>query len=251
MAGHNKWSKVKRLKGALDAKRGKLFSKLAKEITLAAKTGGGSPEGNPRLRSAMLAARSVSMPNDNIDRAIKRGTGAGDADLRIEELTYEGYGPAGVALVIEAATDNRNRTAQELRTILSKHGGNLATSGAVMFQFKHKGQITVPKNAASEDRVLEVALESGADDVNSGEEHHVIITPHDQLYAVGDSLKRVGLEPDSMKLTYLPENTVAVTDAAAAAQFIRLSEALEDNDDVQNVHANAEMPEEVLALIGV
>jgi YebC/PmpR family DNA-binding regulatory protein len=250
MAGHNKWSKVKRLKGALDAKRGKLFSKLAKEITLAAKTGGGSPNGNPRLRTAVHAARTASMPNDNIERAIKRGTGEGSDAVAIEELTYEAYGPGGVALLIEAATDNKNRTAQDLRTIFTRHGGNLATSGAVLFQFKHKGQITIPKVAAPEGRVLEVALAAGADDVAGDDEHHLILTSHDQLYAVGDSLKRAGLEPDSMKLTYLPENIVPVTDEIAAAQFLRLSDALEDNDDVQNVHANADIPEELLVKIG-
>jgi YebC/PmpR family DNA-binding regulatory protein len=250
MAGHNKWSKVKRLKGALDAKRGKLFSKLAKEITLAAKTGGGSPDGNPRLRTAVLAARSASMPSDNIERAIKRGTGDSHDSASIEELTYEGYGPGGVALVIEAATDNKNRTAQDLRLILSKHGGNLATSGAVLFQFKYRGQITIPKPAVDEDRILEVALDAGVDDVTADQEHHIVITPHDQLYAVGDSLKRAGLEPDSIKLTYLPESTVHVTDEAVAAQFLRLSDALEDNDDVQNVHANAEISEELLVKIG-
>jgi YebC/PmpR family DNA-binding regulatory protein len=248
MAGHNKWSKVKRLKGALDAKRGKLFSKLAKEITLAARTGGGSPDGNPRLRSAVLAARSVSMPNDNIERAIKRGTGELDAGEAIEELTYEGYGPGGVALLLEAATDNRNRTAQDLRTIFSKHGGNLATSGSVAFQFRRRGQITLPVSAA-EDRVLSAALDAGADDVTADGDHPIVITAHDRLYVVADALKKAGLEPESMKLTYIPDNHVSLADERVAAQFLHLNDALEDNDDIQQVHANAEIAETVLSKI--
>ena len=250
MAGHNKWSKVKRLKGALDAKRGKLFSKLAKEITLAARTGGGSPDGNPRLRSAVQAARGVSMPNDNIERAIKRGTGEGTGEAAIEELTYEGYGPCGVAMILEAATDNKNRTAQDLRLIFSKHGGNLATSGSVAFQFKRRGLITVPKPVASDDQVLEAALDAGADDVTVDEEHHLVLTAHDALYAVGEGLKRKGLEPDSMKLTFVADNHVQINDEQAAAQFLRLTDALEDNDDIQNIHANAEVAEAILSKIG-
>lgn len=249
MAGHSKWSKVKHIKGVLDQKRGKLFSKLAKEITVAAKLGGGDPDANPRLRTAIYAARAQSMPNDNIDRAIKRGSGDGDDAGQLEESVYEGYGPGGVAILIEVATDNKNRTAADLRLIFSKNHGNLASSGSVSYMFKHKGQITVPKTAASEDKVLEVALEAGAEDVNSDETHHVITTAHDQLYAVGETLKRVGIEPDAQKLTYLPDTTVQLADESTAAQVIRLCEALDDNDDVQHLHANFDVPEDVLARI--
>ncbi len=249
MAGHNKWSKVKRLKGALDAKRGNLFSKLAKEITLAARTGSGSPEGNARLRSAVLTARGVSMPNDNIDRAIKRGTGAGDDAAHLEEITDEGYGPGGVALILEAATDNKNRTTQDLRGIFSKHGGHLASSGSVAFQFHRRGQITIPRAAATENQVMEAALHAGADDISGDEEHHVVVTAHDALYAVAEALKRAGIEPDAMKLTYLPDNHVTINEAQLAAQFLRLSDALEDNDDVQHVHAHAEIADDILLRI--
>ncbi|MHA3770676.1 YebC/PmpR family DNA-binding transcriptional regulator [Verrucomicrobiota bacterium sgz303538] len=249
MAGHSKWSKVKHIKGPLDLKRGQLFSKLAKEISVAAKLGGGDPDANPRLRTAILAARAQSMPNDNIDRAIKRGTGDGGDSGHLEELVYEGYAPGGVALIIEVATDNKNRTAADLRLIFSKGHGNLASSGSVSYMFKRKGQITVPKAVASEDKVLEVALDAGAEDVSADETHHIIITAHDQLYAVGETLKKAGIEPDSQKLTYLPDTTVQITDESTAAQVIRLCETLEDNDDVQHVHANFDVTEDVIAKI--
>src|SRR5881397_3491848 len=167
MSGHSKWSKVKRFKGAIDAKRGKIFSKLSKEITIAAKTGGGDPNGNPRLRSAIQAARAQSMPNDNIDRAIKRGTGEGVEAANFEEIVYEGYGPGGVAIIVEAATDNKNRTAAEIRRIFSKHSGNLASSGSVSYMFHKKGQITLPRDAIEEERLFELALEAGAEELNS------------------------------------------------------------------------------------
>src|SRR3982751_1873934 len=167
MAGHSKWSKVKRFKGAIDAKRGKIFSKLSKEISIAAKTGGGDPSGNPRLRSAIQAARSQSMPNDNIDRAIKRGTGEGHDLAHFDEIVYEGYGPGGVAVIVDAATDNKNRTAAEIRSIFTKNNGNLATSGSVSYMFHKKGQISVPRGSISEDRILELALEAGAEELTT------------------------------------------------------------------------------------
>lgn len=247
MAGHNKWSKVKRLKGALDQKRGQLFSKLAKEITVAAKMGGGDPGANARLRSAMLSARAQSMPGDNIERAIQRGTGEGPGAAAYEEVIYEGYAPGGVAILIEAATDNKNRTAADLRLIFSKNHGNLASSGSVAYLFKRKGQITIPCVSADEDKVLEVALESGAEDVNSDPEHHVVTTAHDQLYAVAEALRAAGVVADSQKLIYMPESTLQIADAQAAGQVIRLCEALEENDDVQNVHANFDVAEEIFA----
>lgn len=249
MAGHNKWSKVKRLKGALDQKRGKIFSKLAKEITVAAKMGGGDPSGNPRLRSAILAARAQSMPNDNIERAIKRGTGEGTDAANFEEMIYEGYAPGGVAVLIEVATDNKNRAAQDLRLIFSKNHGNLASSGSVSYLFRRKGQIIVPASAAPEDQILEAAIEAGAEDVASDPDHHLITTAADQLYAVAEALKTAGILAESQKLTYIPDTTVQITDEATAAQVLRLCDALEDNDDVQSVHANFDAPEEVLSKI--
>ena len=246
MAGHNKWSKVKRLKGALDQKRGKLFSKLAKEITVASKMGGGDPAGNPRLRSAILAARAQSMPNDNIERAILRGSGEGAESVAYEELVYEGYAPGGVAILIEVATDNKNRTAADLRLIFSKNNGHLGASGSVAYLFKRKGQIVLPLEASDEEKLLELALESGAEDVNTDDEHHVIITAPDQLYAVAEALKAAGLAAESQKLTYLPESAVQIADERLAAQVIRLCQALEENDDVQHVHANFEMNEAIL-----
>src|SRR5471030_881560 len=172
MSGHSKWSKVKRFKGALDAKRGALFSKLSREITIAAKTGGGDPDGNARLRSAILSARAQSMPNDNIERAIKRGTGEGAEAQHFDEIVYEGYAPGGVAVIVEAATDNKNRTAAEIRRIFSKNDGNLATSGSVSYMFHKKGRITVPRNTIPEERIFELALEAGAEELTTEEEQY-------------------------------------------------------------------------------
>src|SRR5947207_4608113 len=184
MSGHSKWSKVKRFKGALDTKRGALFSKLSREITIAAKTGGGDPDANARLRSAILSARAQSMPNDNIERAIKRGTGEGNEAARFDEIVYEGYAPGGVAVVVEAATDNKNRTAAEIRSIFSKNHGNLASTGSVSYMFHKKGQISVPRSSIHEDQILELALEAGAEELTTEEDQYVITTSHDQLYAV-------------------------------------------------------------------
>jgi YebC/PmpR family DNA-binding regulatory protein len=247
MAGHSKWSKVKRFKGAIDVKRGKIFSKLSKEITVAAKMGGGDPNGNPRLRSAILAARAQSMPNENIERAISRATGEGADAQHIEELIYEGYAPGGVAVIVEVATDNKNRTAADLRLIFTKNHGNLASSGSVSYMFHKKGQITVPRNLIEEDRLLEIVLDAGAEELTSDEEHFVITTAPDQLYAVSEALKNASVAADSQKLTFVPDTTVPICDEGMAAQVVRLCEALEDNDDVQNVHSNFDVSEEVLA----
>ena len=246
MAGHSKWSKVKRMKGALDVKRGMLFARLSKEIMVAARLGGGNPSANHRLRAAIQSARAQSMPNDNIDRAIKKATGeAGGA--AVEEMVYEAYAPGGVALLIEAATDNKNRTAADLRSIFTKNHGNLGGPGSVAYLFHRKGQITIPLAAAPEERVLEILLEAGAEELTSDEEHHIITTPPDQLYAVAEAIKTAGLEPDTQKLIYIPENTVPVTDPAVASQVLRLCDALEDCDDVLHVHANFDISDEILA----
>jgi YebC/PmpR family DNA-binding regulatory protein len=251
MAGHSKWSKVKRIKGAIDVKRGRLFSKLSKEITVAARMSGGDPSGNPRLRSAVLAARAQSMPGDNIDRAIKRATGDLDGANHIEEIVYEGYAPGGVALIVETATDNKNRTAADLRLIFTKNHGNLASTGSVTYMFKRKGQISVPQDATGEDRLLEIILDAGADELITEDAHYLIITAPDHLYTVAESLKNAGIPADSQKLTYLPESTVSVYDESVAAQILRLCDALEENDDVQNVHSNFDVPEELLAKLSL
>jgi YebC/PmpR family DNA-binding regulatory protein len=245
MAGHSKWSKVKRFKGALDAKRGRLFSKLSKEITVAAKLGGGQPSINPRLRAAIQAARTQSMPNENVERAIKRGTGELGAQS-VEEIIYEGYAPGGVALLVEAATDNKNRTAADIRSIFSKNHGNLGGPGSVLFMFHRKGQITIPLSSTAENRLFEIAADAGADDLTSDGEHHIITTPPDQLYAVSEALKMASIEPDSQKLTYIPESSVAIEDPRTAVQVLKLCDALDDCDDVLSVHANFDIPDGIL-----
>jgi len=245
MAGHSKWSKVKRFKGAIDAKRGKIFSRFAKEIMVAARTGGGDANSNPRLRSAVLAARAQNMPGDTIDRAVKKGTGEIAGGL-VEEITYEGYGPGGVAMIVETATDNRNRTAADIRSIFSKNHGHLAASGAVSYLFKRKGQMTVLKSSASEDRLLELVLDAGAEDLATDEDLYVITTPHDRLYLVAEAIKQAGIPSESQKLTFIPETTVTITDQELAAQVLRLCDTLEDNDDVQNVSSNFDISDDLL-----
>ena len=245
MAGHSKWSKVKRFKGALDAKRGKTFSRFSKEIMVAARTGGGDLNLNPRLRTAVFAARAQNMPNDTIDRAIKKGTGEIEGGI-VEELVYEGYGPGGIAIIVKTATDNKHRTAQDIRSIFSKNHGNLAASGAVSYLFKRKGQITVPKSFVDEDRLLEITLEAGAEDLVSDEDLYVVTTPYDQLYQVGEAVKDAGINVESQKLTFIPDTMVAVTSGELASQVLRLCDVLEDNDDVQSVHSNFDISDELL-----
>ncbi len=247
MAGHSKWSKIKRTKGASDVKRGAIFSKLAKEISIAARLGGGDPNGNVRLRSAILAARAASMPNDNIDRAIKRGTGEGAEAEHFEEIVYEGYAPGGVAVIVEAATNNKNRTAADLRRIFSKNEGNLAASGSVSYMFHKKGQITVPKGSIPEEKLFDLAIEAGAEDLTNDEDQYVIRTSHDQLYAVAEALKTEGVTIEGQKFTFIPDTTVPVTDEAVATQVLRLCDSLEEDDDVQNVYSNLDIPDELLA----
>ena len=246
MAGHSKWSKVKRFKGALDSKRGKIFSRFSKEIMVAARMGGGDLSVNPRLRTAVLAARAQNMPNDTIERAIKKGTGEIEGGI-VEELMYEGYGPGGVAIIVEAATDNRNRTAADIRSIFAKNHGNLAASGAVSYMFRRKGQITVGKAAAEEDRVMEVALDAGAEDLITDEDLYIVTTPHDHLYQVGEAMKNAGIHFESQKLTFVPNTMVAVVNEELASQVLRLCDAFEDNDDVQGVYSNFDISDELLA----
>jgi YebC/PmpR family DNA-binding regulatory protein len=247
MAGHSKWSKVKRFKGAIDTKRGQVFSKLSKEISIAAKTGGGDPDSNPRLRSAIQAARAQSMPNDNVERAIKRGTGEGSEAHHFDEIVYEGYAPGGVAVIVEAATDNKNRTAAEIRSIFTKNDGNLASSGSVSYMFHKKGRITVSRAGIDADRILELALEAGAEELTTEEDEYVITTSHDQLYAVADALKKAGITTDGQKFTFIPDTTIPIADEAVARQIMRLCDALEEDDDVQNVYSNLDIPDDLLA----
>lgn len=247
MAGHSKWSKVKHFKGAIDTKRALVFSKFAREITIAAKTGGGDPDTNARLRSAIVSARGQSMPNDAIERAIKRGTGEGMEAQHFDEIVYEGYAPGGVAVIVEAATDNKNRTAAEIRSIFSRNNGNLASSGSVSYMFHKKGRITVPRDSIAEDRIFELALEGGAEELTTEEEEYVITTAHDQLYAVAEALKNAGVTTGGQKFTFIPDTTVPVHDEAVAQQILRLCDSLEDDDDVQNVYSNLDIPDELLA----
>ena len=245
MSGHSKWSTIKRKKGALDAKRGKIFSKLAKEITVAARVGGGDPEGNPRLRTVLIAARAQNMPKDNIDRAIKKGTG----DLpgsTYEDVRYEGYAPGGIAIIVEVLTDNKNRTVSEIRHLLTKNGGAMAESGAVVWNFEQRGSITIARGAMSEDEVFEKAIEAGADDVEADTESCTIYTDPTQLHTVAQALEGMGIEPQEVTLMMAPKTTVNVTGKDASA-VLRLMESLEDHDDVQNVFANFDIAEEEMA----
>jgi len=245
MSGHSKWSSIKHKKAARDAKRGKVFTKLIKEITIAARLGGGDINANPRLRTAVLTAKAQSMPNDNIDRAIKKGTGElGGGQL--EQVSYEGYGPAGVALIMDVLTDNRNRTVSEIRYMLSKSGGNLGESGCVAWMFRKRGVITIEKQAADEDRLIELALEAGADDVVSDDDSFQVLTAPDKFAAVRDALEAAKIPLAGAELTMVPENTVKVS-GHQAEQVLKLMEELEDHDDVQSVSANFDIDEEVMA----
>jgi YebC/PmpR family DNA-binding regulatory protein len=240
MAGHSKWAKLKHHKGITDAKRGKAFSRLAKEMTIAAKAGGGNPEGNPRLRTIIMKAREINMPGDNIDRAIKKGTGELEGFV-IEQITYEGYGPAGAGLIVEVTTDNKNRAAGEVRSVFTKHGGNLAQTGAVSFQFKHCGQFLISSEKTTEDKLMEIALDAGADDVRTSEEGFEVLCAPNVFYSLGAALEKAGIKPDSMEIVYLPNNPVPLA-AADAGKVQSLIESLEELDDVQNVFSSHEPP---------
>ncbi len=245
MAGHSKWAQIKRKKAATDAKRGKIFTKLIREITVAARLGGGNPENNPRLRAAIAAARAENMPKENIERAIKRGTGELDGGVNYEEITYEGYGPGGVAVLIEAMTDNRNRTIAEIRRIFSRCNGNLGESGCVSWMFEKKGLIVVDKDKVDEDTLMEVALEAGAEDIKEGEREYEVITSPKDLEGVKKALADHGIEYQMAEVTMYPQ-TVVKLEGKEAEQMLRLMEMLEDNDDVQRVYANFDIPEKAM-----
>ncbi|OIO39331.1 MAG: transcriptional regulator [Candidatus Omnitrophica bacterium CG1_02_49_16] len=248
MSGHSKWATIKHKKGALDAKRGAVFTKVIKEITVAARNGGGNPESNPRLRTALAKAKENNMPADNIDRAIKKGTGELPG-ISYEEITYEGYGPAGVAILIEGLTDNKNRTASEVRNILEKKGGSMSGTGSVAWQFQNKGLLVVKKAAAEEDKLMGIALDAGASDFTSEKENYEIITePHD-FEKVKKAITDAGIVPESAELTRIPSTTVKVG-LAEAKTALALIEALEDNEDVQNVYSNIDVSDEVLQQLG-
>ena len=245
MSGHSKWATTKRHKAAVDAKRGKIFSVISKELTLAARDGGKDPEFNPRLRTLITMAKQANMPADNIERAIKKGTGE-LAGVTIEELLYEGYAPGGVGLIVEVTTDNKNRSASEVRSTFSKGGGNLAGAGALAFNFKRKGQILLSRDKMDEDSLTELALENDAEDIVTEKEHYEIICETSQYDRLAEAFDKAGIETDSSELAYLPNNLVPISDHDTARKILKLIESLEDLEDVKAVHGNYDMNEALL-----
>lgn len=248
MSGHSKWHSIKHAKGAADAKRGKLFARLARQIEVAARAGGGDIDANPTLRTMVQKARDASMPKDNIDRAIKRGTGELEG-VRYEPITYEGYAPNGVAVLVEVLTDNRNRTGQEVKNVFTRNGGSLAEPGAVAWQFERKGVVLLEKSAADEDTLMTVALDAGADDIVDLGDSWEVTTGATDLHSVREALDAAGIAVVSGDLTMEPSQTVPLSDAAAAKTVLRVLDALEENDDVQNVYANFDIPDDVLEAV--
>ncbi len=246
MSGHSKWSTIKHKKGAADAKRGKIFSRLSKDITLAAKNGGGDPDMNPKLRTVLLKARAENMPVDNMERAIKKGTGELPGVV-YEEFVYEGYAPHGVAVIIEVTTDNKNRAASDVRSTFTKNGGNLAGAGAVAFMFHHNGQFIIAKDKTDEETLMDIALEAGAEDLKVEDEYFEVLAPISEFDHVSQALAKAGIEPDNAELAYLPENLISITDAGDAKQVLRLIDLLDDLEDVQNVFHNADIPAEFMS----
>ncbi|WP_306547830.1 YebC/PmpR family DNA-binding transcriptional regulator [Desulfobulbus sp.] len=248
MSGHSKWSTIKRKKGANDAKRGKIFTKLIKEITIAARMGGGDIDGNPRLRSAVTAAKGENMPKENIDRAIKKGTGDLGGAI-YEEILYEGYGPGGVAVLVETMTDNKNRTVADIRHFFAKSGGNLGESGCVAWMFDKKGTLSVDKDGVAEDELMDLALEAGAEDVVEEEDSFQIITAPEAFNDVVDQLEKGKVKFSEATLSMVPKNSIEVTEEKAARSLLRLLENLEDHDDVQKVHANFDIADDLMELL--
>ena len=242
MAGHNKWSKVKRIKAVVDSRKGKAFSRVAKEITLAARSGGGDPAMNPRLRTLLQKAREANMPAENVDRAIKKGTGELPGVV-FEEMTYEGYGSGGVAFIVKVTTDNKTRAAQEVRATFNRGGGNLAQNGAVAFQFLHAGQFLIAKDQITEDRLMEVALEAGADDVITSADGYEVRCDLHQFDKVIHALEDAAIKTESAEISYIATTTIPVTDVGTAKSIIKLHEALDALEDVQAVFSNEEMDE--------
>ncbi|MBI4777100.1 MAG: YebC/PmpR family DNA-binding transcriptional regulator [Deltaproteobacteria bacterium] len=247
MSGHSKWSTIKHKKGAADAKRGKIFTKLIKELTVAARVGGGDPDGNPRLRAAIAGAKGQNMPKDNIERAIKKGTGELEG-VNYEEVTLEGYGPSGVAVLVESLTDNRNRTVAEVRHTFAKYGRSLGEAGSVAWIFHQKGLIAVNQDAADEDKLMEVALEAGAEDVRREDQQFEVVTAPEELETVKESIEKAGIPVETAEITMLPQTTISL-DRDHAVKMLKLMDVLEDNDDVQNVYANFDISDEIMESI--
>ncbi|MDA0347604.1 MAG: YebC/PmpR family DNA-binding transcriptional regulator [Verrucomicrobia bacterium] len=245
MSGHSKWATTKRHKAAIDAKRGKIFSVLSKELIMAARAGGGDADMNPRLRTVLQKAKAANMPNDNVQRAIQKGTGELPG-VTIEEVLYEGYGPGGVALMIEVATDNTNRSVGEVRSTLTKNGGNLGGSGAVAYNFSRMGQFVIAAEKTDEETLMECALEAGAEDILSEADHFEVRCPITEYEKVSRALEEAGIEPDSSELAYIPESLVPVTEVEDAKRILRVIDLLEELEDVQNVYANFDMADSIL-----
>ena len=247
MSGHSKWSSIKHKKGAADAKRGKIFTKIIKEITVATRIGGGDPDGNPRLRTAIMGAKSKNMPVDNITRAIKKGTGELEG-IQYEEHTYEGYGPGGAAIFLEAMTDNKNRTVSEIRAALGKAGGNLGENGCVGWMFEQKGLITVMTEAKSEDELMELAIDAGANDLQTVDEKYEITTAVENFEAVRKALEDAGVPMELAEITRIPQNTVSI-DKKKGKALLKLMDILDDHDDIQKAYSNFDISDEVMAAI--
>jgi YebC/PmpR family DNA-binding regulatory protein len=241
MSGHSKWHTIKHKKGAADAKRGKIFSRIIKELTVAARAGGGDPDTNPRLRTIVAEAKANNMPSDNIKRAIRRGTGE-EPGVSYEEAQYEGYGPGGAAVIVDVLTDNKNRTVGEIRHLLTKYGGNLAETNAVAWMFSKKGYIVVPKSKANEDTLMAAVLDAGGDDLRDDEDNWEVLSPVENFQAVLEAVKGLGIEPDAAEISMLPQNYLKL-EGKQAQQMVRLMEALDEHDDVQHVWSNFDIEE--------
>ncbi|HOW58295.1 MAG TPA: YebC/PmpR family DNA-binding transcriptional regulator [Candidatus Omnitrophota bacterium] len=244
MSGHSKWASIKHKKALVDAKRGQAFTKFIREITVAAKSGGGDPNTNPRLRTAIQSAREANMPADNIDRAIKKGTGELEG-VSYEEVTYEGFGSEGTAVLVACLTDNKNRSASEIRSVFNKNGGNMGGAGAVAWMFEKKGLMVIQKSATTEDQLMEIVLGAGAEDMSSTDQVFEVITATHDLWTVREAVEKAGIKVESANLTMIPKNMVKVS-ADTGRTVLKLIEALEDHDDVQNVYSNADIPDEVM-----
>lgn len=245
MSGHSKWATIKRHKAAIDAKRGKVFSVIGKELTIAAREGGGDPQFNPRLRTVMQKAKAENMPSDNVERAIKKGTGELPG-VTYDELTYEGYGPGGVGIIVEVTTDNKNRSASEVRSTFSKHGGNLAGAGALAFNFQRKGQFFISADKVSEDKLMEIGLEAGAEDIQNEGDHFELLCEIGEFDNLSKALSDAGIEPDQAEITYLPNSLTPITDKDVARKVIRLVETLDDLEDVSRVSSNYDIDDALL-----
>lgn len=247
MSGHSKWATIKHKKAATDAKRGRAFTKVIREITIAARVGGADPDSNPRLRTAVAAAKNENMPNENIERAIQRGTGQLEGE-QYEEVNFEGYGPGGVGMIVQLVTTNRNRVVSEIRHMMARHGGNLAETGAVGWMFSRKGQIGVPKDQASEDKMLSIVLDAGAEDLRDDGPAWEVLTPPESFETVRDALTKAGIAPATAEVAWVPQNYIKLT-GSAAQQMLKLIEALEEHDDVQHVFANFDIDEKEMAVM--